>query len=310
MFDEAAVRALLRMDELIDAMRGALAALSTGGVVQPVRQVVPVAEHRGFFGLMPAYLPASPGAPASALGAKLVTFYPENRGLPTHHAVIVLFHPETGAPAAVLDGRLITEMHTAAASAVATDLLARPHAASLGIIGSGVQAHSHLEALRLVRPLADVRVWSPHGAAAFAETHAAAGVRLAASAEDVVRDADVVLVATTAKTPVLRGEWLAPGTHVNAVGAVRPDWRELDDVTLGRSRLFVESREAVLRESGDVIASGRTASEIVELGELLAGTRGGRVSADEITLYKSVGVAVEDVVAAGLVMKRGWKGGT
>jgi len=296
LLDEAAVRRLLRMDALIPAIRDALAALSAGSVVQPVRTVVPVSEHAGFFAAMPAYT-------GSALGAKLVTFYPQNFDVHTHHAVIVLFRPETGEPVAVMDGRLITEMRTAAASAVATDALARPDAKVLGILGAGVQAGSHLEALRLVRPLDEVRVWSPRRAAAFAERVAAegyTGVRAVDSPEAAVRGADVVLVATTAQAPVLRGAWLTPGTHVNAVGATRPDWRELDDDAVRGARVFVDSREAATRESGDVMASGQ---EPTEIGEVLAGAREGRRSRDEITLFKSVGVAVEDVAAAALVYR-------
>jgi len=291
---EDAVRRHLRMEDLIPAMARALADLSAGRVVQPVRTMLPVAEHQGFFAVMPAY--------AGALGAKLVTFYPGNQGIPTHHALILLFRPETGEPLAILDGRLITEMRTAAVSAVATRLLARPDASVLAILGSGVQARSHLEALRLVRGFGDVRVWSPRNAGAFAERF---GVRATASAEEAVRGADVVVVATAARTPVLFGEWLSPGTHVNAVGAVRPDWRELDDEAVRRARLYVESREAASREAGDVIAAGEVFAEI---GEVVAGTRPGRQSAEEVTLFKSVGVAVEDVVAADLVYRAAREG--
>ena len=286
---EDAIRRHLRMEDLIPAMAGALADLSAGRVVQPVRTMLPVAGHQGFFTVMPAY--------AGALGAKLVTFYPGNQGIPTHHALILLFRPETGEPLAILDGRLITEMRTAAVSAVATRLLARPDASVLAILGSGVQARSHLEALRLVRAFGDVRVWSPRNAGAFAERF---GVRAAASAEEAVRGADVVVVATAARTPVLFGEWLSPGTHINAIGAVRPDWRELDDTAVRRARLYVESREAATQEAGDVIAAGEVFAEI---GEVVAGTRPGRQSAEEVTLFKSVGVAVEDVVAADLVYR-------
>jgi ornithine cyclodeaminase/alanine dehydrogenase-like protein (mu-crystallin family) len=288
--DEDAVRGLLRMEELIPVMAEALAELSSGKVVQPVRVVLPVAEHHGFFFLMPAY--------GGALGAKLVTFYPQNRGIHTHHATILLFRPETGEPLASIDGRLITEMRTAAASAVATRLLARSNASVLAIIGSGVQARSHLEALRLVRDFRDVRVWSPRNAAAFAQRF---GVRAAVSAEEAVRGADVVVVATTSMTPVLFGKWLSPGTHVNAVGAPRPTWRELDDDALGKGRIYVDSKEAALVESGDVIAAGRV---FAELGEVVAGTRPGRSGEAEITLFKSVGVAVEDIVTADLVYRK------
>ena len=288
--DEEDVRRLLKMRDLIPAMERALSHLSGGRAVQPLRTVIPVAGPGGFLGVMPAYV-------GGALGAKLVTFFPNNRGVHTHHATIILFQPETGEPLAIMDGRLITEMRTAAASAVATNALARPEAAVLAILGSGVQARSHLEALRLVRPLREVRVWSPRNAGAFA---ARFRVRAAGSAEEAVRGADVVVVATTSKTPVLEGAWLSPGAHVNAVGASRPDWRELDDEVLARAKVFVDSREACSRESGDVIAGGRIAAEI---GEVLSGAAPGRTAADDVTLFKSVGVAVEDVVSADLVYR-------
>src|ERR687886_1997132 len=194
--DEAAVSRLLHMEEVIPAMERALADFSSGKVVQPMRVMVPVAEHQGFLGLMPAYT-------GSALGTKLVAFYPHNTDVPTHHATILLFKPETGEPLATMDGRLITEVRTAAVSAVATERLANPNASVLGIIGSGVQARSHLEALRLVREFEEVRVWSPRHAAQFAREH---GVRAAVSAEEAVRGADVVVIATTSSTPVLAGE--------------------------------------------------------------------------------------------------------
>src|SRR5215211_5685678 len=204
--DEAAVSRLLRMEDVIPTMERALADFSSGKVVQPVRVMVPVAEHEGFLGLMPAYT-------GSALGTKLVAFYPQNQGIPTHHATILLFRPETGEPLVSMDGRLITEVRTAAVSAVATKYLAREDASVLAIIGSGVQARSHLEALSLVRRFEDVRVWSPRHAEDFARQFD--GVRATSSAEEAVRGADVVAV-TTSKTPVLFGEWLSPGVHINA----------------------------------------------------------------------------------------------
>jgi alanine dehydrogenase len=289
--DEAAVDRLLRMEEVIPAMERALADFSSGKVVQPVRTMLPVVEYEGFLGLMPAYTGA-------ALGTKLVAFYPHNTDVPTHHATILLFKPETGEPLVSMDGRLITEVRTAAVSAVATEFLARPDASVLAIIGSGVQARSHLEALRLVRDFREVRVWSPRRAAAFAEEH---GVRAAAAAEEAVRGADVVVTATTSPTPVLSGEWLSPGVHINAVGAPRPNWRELDDEVLRRSRVYVDSREAAQKESGDVIAAGEISAEI---GEVTAGTKPGRRSAEEITLFKSLGLAVEDVATAELVYRK------
>ncbi len=293
--DEAAVEGLLRMEEVIPAMERALSDFSSGKVVQPVRTMVPVDEYQGFLGLMPAYTGA-------ALGTKLVALYPHNTGVPTHHATILLFKPETGEPLVTMDGRLITEVRTAAVSAVATQHLASPDASVLAIIGSGVQAHSHLEALRLVRNFREVRVWSPRRAAAFAKEH---GVRAATSAEEAVRGADVVVTATTSPTPVLSGGWLSPGAHINAVGAPRPDWRELDDEVLGRSLVYVDSREAALEESGDVIAAGEIFAEI---GEVVSGARPGRRSAEEITLFKSLGLAVEDVATAELVYHKALDG--
>ena len=289
------VRKVLRMEDLIPTMADALRDLSAGAVLQPLRSVLPVSEHGGFFGVMPAC--------GRALGAKLVTFYPQNKDMHTHHAMILLFRPETGEPLAVMDGRLITEMRTAAASAVATKLLARSDTHVLTILGSGVQARSHLEAVRLVREFREVRVWSPHNAESFArEFH----IHAATSAEAAVHGADVIVVATSATTPVLHGEWVAPGTHINAVGAARPNWRELDDKILQRATIYVDSREGALEESGDVIAAGKT---VVEIGEVIAGKQPARSSADEITLFKSVGVAVEDIAAAHLVLNAILKSG-
>lgn len=287
---EAEVRSLLRMEELIPAMAGALRDLSEGKVEQPMRVVLPVSEHKGFFGVMPAW--------GGALGAKLVTFYPNNTGVPTHHAMIVLFRPETGEPLVTMDGRLITEMRTAAVSAVATDVLARGDASVLAILGSGVQAGSHLEALRIVRKFREVRVWSPRNSNEFARRHE---VSAAASPEEAVRGADVIVVATASTVPVLKGEWLSPGVHINAVGATRPNWRELDNEVLRKARIYVESREAAMKESGDIIAAGHVFAEI---GEVVGGSKKDRISDEEITLFKSVGVAVEDIVAADLVYRR------
>ena len=290
LLNEDDVRKVLRMEDLIPAMADALRELSTGAILQPLRTVLPVSEHEGFLGVMPAC--------GRALGAKLVTFYPQNKDVHTHHAMILLFRPETGEPLAVMDGRLITEMRTAAVSAVATKLFARADTKVLTILGSGVQARSHLEALRLVREFSEVRVWSPRNAGSFAREFK---VRAATSAEEAARGADVIVVATAATTPVLCGEWLARGAHINAVGATRPNWRELDDDVLRRATIYVESREAALKESGDVIAAGK---EPIEIGEVIAGKQRGRTSADEITLFKSVGVAAEDVATADLVYQR------
>lgn len=288
--NEEDVRSLLTMDELVPAMASALADLSNKKAVQPVRTIVQVADHHGFLGVMPAY--------NGALGAKLVTFYPENKGMHTHNGVILLFRPETGEPIAMMDGRLITEMRTAAVSAVATNLLARRNVKTLAIIGSGVQAHSHLEALTLVREFSEVRVWSPRNANAFANVH---GAIASPTAEEAVRGADVVVVATGAQQPVLFGKWISPGTHINAIGANRPTWRELDDEVLMMSKIYVESRESAMVESGDLIAAGDIFAEI---GDVVSGKMPARQNDDEITLFKSLGTAVEDIAAADLVYRK------
>ena len=289
--NEDRVRQYLRMTDLIPAMEKALIVFSAGKVTQPVRSVIKVDPPGGFLGLMPALTP-------EGLGLKAVTFYPSNaeHGIPTHMATIFLVDPRTGTPLAIMDGRLITEMRTAAVSAVATKLLAAPDARILGILGSGVQARSHLEALRLVRQFEEVRVWSPtkEHAKQFAEEIGGTAV----SAEEAVRGADVVVTVTNSKTPVLKGSWLKPGCHVNAIGACRPDWRELDDEAMANI-VFVDSREGAMKESGDVILSG--AKIYAELGEALAGKVPSR--AGEITIFKSLGMAVEDITAAILVYR-------
>jgi ornithine cyclodeaminase/alanine dehydrogenase-like protein (mu-crystallin family) len=286
--DEEQVRRHLRMEQLIPAMEKALIDFSAGRVSQPVRSVITVDPPGGFFGVMPAL--------ADGLGVKIVTFYPPNadRGIATHMATIFLVDPETGAPLAVMDGRLITEMRTAAVSAVATKLLAPEDASVLAILGSGVQARSHNEALGLVGHFQEVRVWSraQDHAKQFAEEIGGKAM----SAEAAVREADVVVVATSATAPVLYGTWLKRGCHVNAVGACRPDWRELDDEAMANI-VFVDSKEGAQKESGDVILSH--AKIYAELGEALAGKVDSR--RNETTIFKSLGMAVEDIAAAMLV---------
>ena len=291
--NEDEVRRHLHMADLIPAMEKALMDFSAGKVTQPVRSIikVDVAAATGFFGLMPALTP-------DGLGLKAVTFYSSNaeRGIPTHMATIFLVDPQTGAPLAIMDGRLITEMRTAAVSAAATKLLAAPESKILAILGSGVQARSHVEALQLVRQFEEIRVWGP--TTEHAERFAKEIGGRALSAEEAVRGADVVVTVTSSKTPVLKGSWLKPGCHVNAVGACRPDWRELDDDAM-TNVVFVDSREGALKESGDVILSG--AKIYAELGEVLAGKVPAR--ANETTIFKSLGMAVEDIAAALLVYR-------
>jgi ornithine cyclodeaminase/alanine dehydrogenase-like protein (mu-crystallin family) len=288
---EEEVRQHLRMADLIPAMEKALIDFSAGKATQPVRSVVKVESQGGFLGLMPALTP-------DGLGLKAVTFYPSNaeRGIPTHMATIFLVDPETGMPLAIMDGRLITEMRTAAVSAAATKLLAPKNANVLAILGSGVQARSHLEALRLVRKFEEIRVWSP--TPEHAERFAKEIGTKATSLEEAVRGADVIVTVTNSKTPVLKGAWLKAGCHVNAIGACRPDWRELDDEAMSNV-VFVDSREGASNESGDVILS--RAKIHAELGEALASKIPTR--SNEITIFKSLGMAVEDIAAATLVYR-------
>jgi len=293
--NEEQVRQHVRMADLISAMEKALIDFSARKVTQPVRSVIKVDPPGGFLGVMPALTP-------DGLGLKAVTFYPSNveRGIPTHMATIFLVDPETGAPLAIMDGRLITEMRTAAVSAAGTKLLAPTEAKILAILGSGVQAHSHAEALRLVRQFEEIRVWSP--TREHAEQFATEIGAKSMPAEEAVRGADVIVTATSSKTPVLHGSWLKSGCHVNAVGASRPDWREMDDEAMANV-VFVDSREGAMKESGDVILSG--AKIYAELGEAFAGKIPSRAS--ETTIFKSLGMAVEDIAAATLVYRSATK---
>jgi ornithine cyclodeaminase/alanine dehydrogenase-like protein (mu-crystallin family) len=290
--DEDQVRAVLSYDELIPAMRQALTDFSAGRTVQPVRTVMSVAERAGWFAVMPAVY-------GDVMGAKLVTFYPGNadRGKHTHQAVIQLFRADTGEPLAIMDGRLITEMRTAAVSAVAVDLLARPDAKVLGILGSGVQARSHVRAMSQVRKFEEIRVWSrsESNARKFAQE---VGAQVT-TAEEAVSGADVVLTLTSSPEPVLFGRWLKKDATVCAVGAVTPNRRELDDEAM-RGAVVVESREAALREPGDILLAKAEVS--AEIGELLQGKQLDR--RDRPVVFKSVGIAIEDVASAKLVYDR------
>ncbi len=290
--DEATVASVLRMEDLIPAMEQALIDFSAGRVRQPVRTIVTIPEHQGFMGVMPAVY-------GDIMGSKLVNFYPENGrlGIPTHLALICIFRAETGEPVAVLDGRLITERRTAAVTAAAVKALSSPQAISLAILGSGVQARAHHQALSLVRRFRDVRIWSRNGdnAKRCAEE---IGAR-AMSAEEAVRDADVVVTVTSSAEPVLNGDWLKAGATVAAVGAVGRTRRELDDATVQRSAVVVDSREAAQQEAGDILIPG--AAIHAELGEVLAGKA--KLPAARSVVFKSLGIATEDLASARLVLK-------
>jgi alanine dehydrogenase len=299
------VEELLDVDELIDALAGAMADLSAGRASVPNRVAAFVDEHDGLLGAMPGYAPS-----AGALVSKLVTLFPHNSGLPTHQAVIAVFDPESGRPTALLDGTAITAIRTGAGSALATRLLAREDAATLAILGTGVQARSHVQAVTRVRDFGEIRIAGrdPAKAQALADE---LGARAAASWQEACDGADVVCAVTHPHEPVVRREWLAPGTHVNSVG-YDPRGREVDDATVAGALVVVESRAAALAplpagalDLREPIERGLITGDHVhaEIGELLSGAKPGRTSPDQITLYKSVGVAAQDAAAAALVLR-------
>jgi len=287
------VRELLDPVALIAAMERALAGFSSGESVQPVRSVIGLNEN-SFFGVMPALMPALP-----VHGAKFLTVLPGNRerGIPTHRATIMLADPCTGDLLAILDGRLITEMRTAAVSAISVRYLARWDSKVLAILGNGVQARSHREVFPLVHRFDEIRGWSPTTRSGHA-----------ASAQEAVEGADVIVLATSSTVPVIEDAWVKPGAHVISIGACVPTQREIDPALVARSHLVVDSRAAALKESGDVvqgIREGRFTEEHVkaELGELILHNRV-RTSEDDVTVFKSLGLAVEDIAAAHLVYLR------
>lgn len=299
------VRRLLPMAACIEVMAEALAALGRGEGLNPLRSMLLLPDRSGLLGMMPAYL----GSPA-AIGMKAVTVFPGNHGteLDSHQGVVLLFEPGRGRLLAVVEAGEITALRTAAVSGLATRLLAGRDAGDLAILGSGVQARTHLEAMRTVRELRRVRVWSrtAEHARAFARAESAGSglaIEAVAEARAAVRGADLICTTTAAREPVLSGEWLAPGAHVNAVGSSIRSARELDTAAVVRSRLFVDRRESALNEAGDLlmpIAEGAVGEEHIagELGEVLLGRVDGRGSAEEITLFKSLGLGVEDLAAA------------
>lgn len=307
---QAEVRRLLPMSACIEVMAEALSSLGRGQGVNPLRTMLMKPDRSGLLGMMPAYL-ANP----AAIGMKAVTVFPGNHGteLDSHQGVVLLHEPERGRLLAIVEAGEVTAIRTAAASGLATRLLARSEAGDLAIVGSGVQAHSHLAAMSAVRSLRRVRVCSKHleNAEAFAVGHAAAAesVEAVATVEEAVRDADIVCTTTTAREPILEGRWLAAGAHVNAVGSSVRTARELDAEAVSRSRLFVDRRESTLNESGDFLLAreeGAVGDEhiVAELGDILLGAHPGRESDEEITLFKSLGLGVEDLAAAEFVYRQ------
>lgn len=307
---EKQVESLIDIDELIAALEQAHIQYSTGKAVMPVRLVVPLPQIDGRITSMPGFLEAD-----RALGMKVVTYFQHNprRHLPAILATVLLFSVETGAPIAVMDGSYITAIRTACASALATKVLANAVTPVLGILGAGVQARAHIRALSCVRKISAIKIYSPSGASAAAikkdlEPNCHIPIEAAASAEEAIRDADLIVTCSTAKEPIVRAQWLKPGTHVNAVGSHRPDYRELDGATVARARLVVDSRQAIMAECGDVLLAIKENSITdahvrAEIGEILAGAKPARSAPDEITIYKSVGIAIQDVAAANLVYR-------
>jgi alanine dehydrogenase len=296
---QADVREVLDLDRLVDALAEAHAELSAGSVSMPPRIAALVQEKEALLGVMPAYLPSA------GLACKLVTLFPQNRDRETHQAAIVVFDPENGTPLALMDGTYVTATRTAAGSALATRLLAREDARVLAVIGTGVQARTHADAIPRVRPIEEIRVAGRDPAKAE-ELAAELGptARAVPSYEEAIRGADVVAATTHATEPVVRREWLDPGTHVNSVG-LNPSGREVDEPTVADATLVVESRDSALAPppAGAPELVGVDPERVhAELGELVSGARPGRTSADELTLYKSVGVAVQDAAAAALVL--------
>ena len=287
-YNEAAIAGVLGWPALIDAIERAMISFSAGAVVQPVRQMLPVPGQDAFMGAMPAI--------GDAMAVKVVTLYHGNAGtgIPTHQALILVFDRENGSPVAVLDGRLITEMRTAAGSAAAARKLSVPKPEAVTIMGSGVQARAHAKALAAVRPLGELRLWArteSAGRAAAGEI----GAVFVADAERAVRDADIVACVTSATEPILKGKWLKPGAFVASVGWNGRDGRELDDAAM-ENTVVVESYDAARDQAGNVRGSG--CEIFAEIGEVFAGTR--TVPDGATAIYDSVGIAIEDVTAARL----------
>ena len=299
------VPSLLPMGACMDAMAAALATVARGGAILPLRQLLRIPQKAGILGTMPAYL-ESP----DALGVKVITVFNGNEGTEydSHQGVVLLFEPDHGSVVAIIDASSVTAIRTAAVSGVATRLLARDDASDLCLIGSGVQARTHLEAMLIARSITRVRLWSrnPEHARAFARAESArheVDVEVMDTARDAVSGAHIVCTATSAREPVVEGAWLAPGTHVNAVGSSTSTARELDSAAVQRAKLFVDRRESTLNEAGDfLVPRGEGLIDdshiIAELGDVLIGAHAGRQSREEVTLFKSLGLAVEDVAAA------------
>jgi ornithine cyclodeaminase/alanine dehydrogenase-like protein (mu-crystallin family) len=303
--NQAEIASLLPMERCMTVMADALRALSQGNAILPLRPIMWLPEHVGLLGMMPAYLGSIP-----IMGLKVISVFPGNHGTPldTHQGAVLLFDPQQGRLLAMMDASEITAIRTAAVSGVATQYLAREDAQTLALLGSGRQARTHLEAMLSARPFRLIRVWSrtPVHAQAFAERESQRHeipIEPVATAQVAVEGADVVCTTTASREPVLHGEWLAEGTHINAVGSSMSSARELNASAVHRSRLYVDRRESALHEAGDFLlakAEGVIGDDHIqgELGEVLLGRVRGRTTGNEITLFKSLGLAIEDLAAA------------
>jgi ornithine cyclodeaminase len=310
LLNQSEIQRLLPMAECIRAMEDVFRALAGNRALLPLRQVLLLPGRRGAFAAMPGFLGSAEDGAAGAIGLKAITVFPGNHGteLDSHQGAVLLFEAECGRLLALMDASSITAIRTAAVSGLATRLLAREDAGDLALLGTGVQARSHLEAMLLVRPVRRVRVFGRDAGRMrrfVDEARARHGVAVepTASAREAVLGAEIVCTVTSAVEPVLMGEWLSPGAHVNAVGASLPAARELDTTAVVRSRLFVDRRESALHEAGDFLIPKREGAIgddhiVAELGELVGGAAPGRRSADEVTLFKSLGLALEDVASA------------
>ncbi len=310
--NQTEIEQLLPMHECIIVMTDALMALAKGQVHLPLRMIVRPPEAAGLMGLMPAHLAGE----NAALGVKVINVFNANpaQGKDSHQGVVLLFDAGTGEPLAVMNASAITAIRTAAVSGVATRLLAREDAGDLAIIGSGVQARSHLAAMACVRPIKRVRVASRRRehAQRFAEevtSRYAFPIEPVETVEAALREADLIVTATSSAEPIVQREWIAPGAHLNVIGASLPTTREVDTATMAAARLFVDRRESALNESGDYLLAVREGAIgpdhiQAEIGEVLIGAKAGRTRPDEITLFKSLGLAVEDVAAAAYVYQQ------
>lgn len=303
MIDAAGVSAALPPGACIEIMADVLRAFDRGDTVQPMRSVIHLPEGAGSLYTMPAFT-----ADPRALAVKLITVFHGNdaRSLPSHQGIVVVFDPVTGAPVLLLDAARLTAIRTAAVSAVATRALARTDAAVLGVLGTGVQARSHIDAIPLVRDIREVRVWgrSTEHAEQLAREYADAALQvvICENADDAVRGADIICTTTAAREPVLRGAWVSPGAHINAIGSSTKEAREIDSTAVAKARIHVDSIDAALTEAGDLLIPLREGdtdpNRWTPIGTVLNGSRAGRETDDDITLFKSVGLAIEDAAAA------------